>query len=78
MALFRTAPVRRGPRLPGGGWRWGVSFAALLVTLLALLPLGFVVAVTLQTGWQTASAPSEHSCSQRSMRAELWSGPWPS
>ena len=56
MALFRTAPVRRGPRLPGGGWRWGVSFAALLVTLLALLPLGFVVAVTLQTGWQTASA----------------------
>lgn len=56
MALFRTAPVRQGPRLPGGGWRWGVSFAALLVTLLALLPLGFVVAVTLQTGWQTASA----------------------
>lgn len=56
MALFRTAPVRQGPRLPGGGWRWGVSFAALLVTLLALLPLCFVVAVTLQTGWQTASA----------------------
>jgi len=47
-----VAPVRRGP-----GWRlsW-VGIAALLVSLLALLPLGFVLWVGLDTGWQTAAA----------------------
>ncbi|MDR6293744.1 iron(III) transport system permease protein [Inquilinus ginsengisoli] len=34
----------------------GMAGAALVVSLAALLPLGFVVWVTLQTGWATASA----------------------
>lgn len=40
-----------------GGWRlsW-VGGAALVVSLLALLPLGFVLWVGVQTGWDTASA----------------------
>ncbi len=29
-------------------------------------------------GWQTVIASSAASCSQRSIRAEEWSGPWPS
>ncbi|SFB77939.1 iron(III) transport system permease protein [Polaromonas sp. OV174] len=46
--------VRRKPRR---GWSlsW-VASLALLVSLLALLPLGFVVWVAFQTGWDTASA----------------------
>jgi iron(III) transport system permease protein len=34
----------------------GVGAAAILVSLVALLPLGFVAWVTVQTGWQAASA----------------------
>ncbi len=29
-------------------------------------------------GWATVNASSPASCSQRSIRAEEWSGPWPS
>ncbi|HEY3048895.1 MAG TPA: iron ABC transporter permease, partial [Polaromonas sp.] len=48
-------PRARGKR--GGGWplSW-VASAALGVSLLALVPLGFVIWVALQTGWETASA----------------------
>lgn len=47
-------PRARGKR---GGWplSW-VASAALGVSLLALLPLGFVIWVAVQTGWETASA----------------------
>jgi iron(III) transport system permease protein len=47
----RLAPAARS------GWRlsW-VASAALVVSLLALLPLGFVLWVGVQTGWDTASA----------------------
>ncbi|HEY9346468.1 MAG TPA: hypothetical protein VIQ53_14215, partial [Inquilinus sp.] len=45
------------------GLRWrrrslvpAMAGAAMLVSLAALLPLGFVVWVTIQTGWETASA----------------------
>jgi len=45
------------PRQRGAGWRlsW-VGIAAVLVSLLALLPLGFVLWVGVDTGWETASA----------------------
>ena len=29
-------------------------------------------------GTATVIEPSAHSCSQRSMRPDVWSGPWPS
>jgi iron(III) transport system permease protein len=47
MPLLRTARPRR--------WSW-VTAAAVLVTLVALLPLGFVVWVGIQSGWATVSA----------------------
>ncbi|SLM62593.1 Ferric iron ABC transporter, permease protein [Dickeya aquatica] len=34
----------------------GLALCAVLLSLLALLPLGFVVAITLNTGWQTIQA----------------------
>jgi iron(III) transport system permease protein len=43
--------VKVGGRLPGA-----MVVGAVLVSALALLPLGFIVWVTLQTGWQTAYA----------------------
>jgi len=39
-------------RLASASW---ISLAAVLVTLFALLPLGFIVWVAVQTGWETAS-----------------------
>lgn len=47
MPAVRSAQPRR--------WSW-VALAALLVSLAALLPLGFVVWVGLQTGWDTVYA----------------------
>ena len=47
MPAVRSAQPRR--------WSW-VALAALLVSLLALLPLGFVLWVGLQTGWDTVYA----------------------
>ncbi|MDB5895183.1 MAG: iron transporter permease, partial [Rhodoferax sp.] len=44
-------PVRVRPRLPVS---W-VALAAVLVSLFALLPLGFVAFVAYQTGWDTAA-----------------------
>ncbi|MEO5606827.1 MAG: iron ABC transporter permease [Polaromonas sp.] len=44
-----------GPRRAGWRLSW-VGASAVLVSLLALLPLGFVVWVGLHTGWETASA----------------------
>lgn len=44
--------MRRGPQ---GRVSW-VAAAALLVSLAALMPLGFVVWVGIQTGWETVSA----------------------
>lgn len=49
--VFSAKPVRRRASSPS----W-VAGAALLVSLFALLPLGFVVWVGWQTGWTTASA----------------------
>jgi iron(III) transport system permease protein len=51
------AVLRPTPAAGRGGWRlsW-VGGAALVVSLLALLPLGFVLWVGVQTGWDTASA----------------------
>lgn len=45
---------------PAGGWRrpfpaW-IAVAAVLVSIAALLPLGFILAVAIQTGWTTISA----------------------
>ncbi|MDQ0467847.1 ABC transporter permease [Labrys wisconsinensis] len=62
-AAHPTAEIGRPGRLalPGAGARrrlaapWMVA-AAVLVALATLLPLGFVVAVAIQTGWTTASA----------------------
>ena len=47
----------RPTRAARSGWRlsW-VASAAMVVSLLALLPLGFVVWVGVQTGWDTAYA----------------------
>ena len=55
-----TLPAGRlvGPapqRLFGGRITW-VGIAAVIVSLLALMPLGFVVGVGINTGWETASA----------------------
>ena len=47
--------VPHGPRRAGWRLSW-VGASAVLVSLLALLPLGFVVWVGLHTGWETASA----------------------
>lgn len=44
---------RRWPRKMSVPW---IAIAAVLVSLFALLPLGFVIWVTVQTGWTTASA----------------------
>jgi iron(III) transport system permease protein len=45
-------------RLPRGRWpaHAPVALLAVLVALVALLPLGFIVWITVQTGWQTAGA----------------------
>lgn len=48
--LSRLVPISR---FTG---RDAVAGAAVLVSLLALLPLGFVIWITVQIGWQTASA----------------------
>jgi iron(III) transport system permease protein len=54
-----TAPIAAAP-LPrlraGGGFAAWIGAAATVVALLALLPLGFVLWITVQTGWDTASA----------------------
>jgi iron(III) transport system permease protein len=59
------ASVAHRPGTPAlaAGVRWrrhpfgaGMAGTALLVSLAALLPLGFVVWVTIQTGWDTAAA----------------------
>ncbi|ATO32675.1 Sulfate transport system permease protein CysW [Dickeya dianthicola] len=50
-----TQPVRPGARpyrIAGGG----MALMALLLSLLALLPLGFVVGITLETDWETIKA----------------------
>lgn len=44
---------RSAPRLPR---RFGISLAALVVSLFSLLPLGFILFVGIDTGWETASA----------------------
>ena len=54
-----AATIRAAPPLELGTPQGRVSFvagAALLVTLAALLPLGFVVWVAIQSGWDTVSA----------------------
>ena len=54
-AAVLTLPVtavRVAPRRP---WSW-VALAATLVALLALLPLGFILWVGVQSGWETVSA----------------------
>jgi iron(III) transport system permease protein len=50
-----AAPVPDGrPRAPLRlSW---IGLAAVLVTLLALVPLGFILWVTVQIGWETATA----------------------
>ncbi len=50
-----THPARPGARpyrIAGGG----MALVALLLSLLALLPLGFVVGITLETDWDTIKA----------------------
>jgi iron(III) transport system permease protein len=44
--------VHAAPRRP---WSW-VAIAAVLVALVALLPLGFILWVAVQSGWETVSA----------------------
>ena len=67
LPLLKTADpleqVRSGWRrsLRPSAWRGRLPHApvigvAVLVSLAALLPLGFIVWITVQTGWQTASA----------------------
>jgi iron(III) transport system permease protein len=53
-AAFVVSPARARSR-SAGGITW-VGAAAVLVSILALLPLGFVVGVGINTGWATASA----------------------
>ncbi len=60
MALARSiplattvAPIRQRLLLPARSW---MVVAAVVVSLIALLPLGFVVWSTFETGWATASA----------------------
>lgn len=59
------ASLERRPGVPvfAAGLRWrrrsflpAMTGAAVLVSLAALLPLGFVIWVSIQTGWETASA----------------------
>jgi len=47
-----TAPVRRRAMRPSGNRL--VVAAAMLVSAAALVPLGFVIVVAIQTGWETA------------------------
>ena len=54
-AAGRPAPALRRARRSGWPLSW-VASAALAVSLMALLPLGFIVWVGLQTGWETAYA----------------------
>ena len=63
MSLVNTGAAQVAPPLPlqskPARRRWALSWvatAALLVSLLALLPLGFIVWVAYQTGWEAASA----------------------
>jgi iron(III) transport system permease protein len=51
-----TVPLAVPRRRTPGFAQPGVMLAALLVSLVALLPLGFVVWVGVQTGWTTVSA----------------------
>jgi iron(III) transport system permease protein len=47
----------KGDRVKAGGRRPGaMAVGAILVSALALLPLGFIVWITIQSGWQTAYA----------------------
>jgi len=58
-AALKPAVAVRLPLPAAGRGGWGLSWvgsAALVVSALALLPLGFVVWVGIQTGWATASA----------------------
>ena len=48
-----VAPIRRRLLLPARSW---MVIAAVVVSLIALLPLGFIVWTTFETGWATASA----------------------
>ena len=48
-----ASPFRRHGRLPAHA---GVLAAAIVVAVLALVPVGFVLLVLVQTGWDTASA----------------------
>jgi iron(III) transport system permease protein len=50
------ADVSRLVRLSRWSGRDAVAAAAMLVSLFALLPLGFVIWITIQTGWPEASA----------------------
>jgi iron(III) transport system permease protein len=52
-ALRRPAPLPRRSHRPPFGW---VAAIAVAVSLLALLPLGFVAWVAVQTGWDTVVA----------------------
>ena len=48
-----VAPIRRRLLLPARSW---MVIAAVVVSLIALLPLGFIVWTTFETSWATASA----------------------
>ena len=53
--MLPRAAWMRGSDSRAGGWSW-IGIAAVVVALLSLLPLGFVVWIAIQTGWETASA----------------------
>lgn len=53
IAAAETSAFRRRRRFPAHP---GVFAAAIIVAILALIPVGFVLVVLFQTGWETASA----------------------
>ncbi|WP_213881329.1 iron ABC transporter permease [Pseudomonas sp. dw_358] len=61
--MSSDSPLHAAAPVPAPGRRWrsgpanaGLRWTALIVSLLALLPLGFVVLIAVQSGWETVAA----------------------
>jgi iron(III) transport system permease protein len=51
--VIPASAIKGRPRSPGGRPATWIVVTSVLVSLLALLPLGFVVGISIQTGWAT-------------------------